>query len=124
MNRDSPTPYVIYTRQPQDSTNGHVHFAPDRAANGVAHDQINQSDSRETSTTPIEFHLSTQTPPRLSGDEKRDIITEDKIGSNFSAFRPYIVSCVKVTDLIVYYDYFTDGKFEFGLKCFVLCSQL
>ena len=111
MDQESQAPGVTYTRQTQESADGHVQLTTD-CANGVVHLDCPQTDSRESSTTPTEFHLSTQTPPRQrSDDEKSDLITEETIKSNFCAFRPYIISCVKVTDLIVYYEYFSDGKF-------------
>ena len=43
-------------------------------------------------------------------DDDRFICTEESVERNFKTFRSYIETCVKVTDLIVFYDLFTSGK--------------
>ena len=43
-------------------------------------------------------------------DDDRSICTEESVERNFKTFRPYIETCVKVTDLIVFYDLFTSGE--------------
>ena len=52
-------------------------------------------------------------------DDDRSICTEESVERNFKTFRPYIETCVKVTDLIVFYDLFTSGK-KIKLGCFLI----
>ena len=55
-------------------------------------------------------------------DDDRSICTEESVERNFKTFRPYIETCVKVTDLIVFYDLFTSGK-KIKLGCFLTCLK-
>ena len=55
-------------------------------------------------------------------DDDRFICTEESVERNFKTFRPYIETCVKVTDLIVFYDLFTSGK-KIKLGCFLTCLK-
>ena len=38
-----------------------------------------------------------------------DDVTEEEIESNFTSYRPYIESCIKLLDLIVFFNMFTPG---------------
>ena len=119
MHQETPTPNITYTRENQEGSNGHVHLTTD-CTNGVTNLSKHQADSQYDRQTPVKFHLSTQS----SHEEISDMITEGKIRSNSIAFRPYIISCVKVTDLIVYYDYFTNGKFKNTQKISMLVIHI
>lgn len=52
--------------------------------------------------------VSTEIPQKTIGED--DIIDEITVQKNYLAFRLYIFSCVRVTDLIVYFDYFTKDQ--------------
>ena len=39
-----------------------------------------------------------------------NVISDEVIERNFKTFRSYIETCVKVTDLIAFYDLFTTGR--------------
>ena len=50
----------------------------------------------------------------MSSSEGIDVVVSDElIERNFKTFRSYIETCVKVTDLIVFYDLFTTGRLSF-----------
>ena len=52
--------------------------------------------------------VSTEMPQRTITEEGS--VNEITIEKNYRNFRQYILQCVKVTDLITHYDYFTTGK--------------
>ena len=46
----------------------------------------------------------------ILSSEENDEVSDELIERNFKTFRSYIETCVKVTDLIVFYDLFTTGR--------------
>lgn len=65
-----------------------------------------QTGNDKETSIKIQFCCSDDT----SADEDFGTITEDEIESNFHSYRPYIESCIKMTDLIVYFKPFTSEQ--------------
>ena len=53
---------------------------------------------------------SNNMPTGDKNPKKDNVISDEVIERNFKTFRSYIETCVKVTDLIAFYDLFTTGR--------------
>ena len=67
--------------------------------------EVNEEGAAETTSEMPTSEVDTTTE-----DDDTYVCDEETIERNFKTFRSYIETCVKVTDLIVFYDLFTAGK--------------
>ena len=66
---------------------------------------------------------SNNMPTGDKNPKEDNVISDEVIERNFKTFRSYIETCVKVTDLIVFYDLFTTGRSDCSTFFSVLSSE-
>lgn len=77
----------------------------------------NQVDDDEKQASEPAKEQETNTSIEVA-DNTQDLedVTEEEIESNFTSYRPYIESCIKLLDLIVYFNMFTSGQVKMFYK--------
>lgn len=67
-------------------------------------------DDDEKQSSEQEYDTNISIEVAVNTQDLEDL-TEEEIESNFTSYRPYIESCIKLLDLIVFFNMFTPGTY-------------